>query len=92
MTHAVHRHYARAPAGDTDEVGLASKKRLPTEDRKALSNFPLSDGGYEWGNIQWLKDGKHNGWHDSGRKDLSEGRQQPHLIFNSELTRTRKVQ
>jgi hypothetical protein len=91
MTHAVHEHYYRAQADDTDPVALASKKRLPTLDRKAVTDFPLSNGGYTWGNVYWLKDGKHNGWHDGRDKNLPIGRQKPNLIFDSVLTRSRKL-
>jgi hypothetical protein len=89
MTHAVHEHYWRSQADDTDPVALASKKRRPTLDRKALTDFGLSNGGYTWGNIYWLKDGKHNKWHDGSRTDLPKGRQKPNLIFDSQLTQTR---
>ncbi|KAF1832755.1 hypothetical protein BDW02DRAFT_411967 [Decorospora gaudefroyi] len=63
MTHAVHKHYYRTI--DTDPVGLASKKRQPTNDQKAETQFPLSGGGYKWGNIQWLKDKDHKGWNNA---------------------------
>jgi hypothetical protein len=74
MTHAVHEHYYRSSTEDTDPVALASKKRRPTLDRMAVTDFPLKNGGYKWGNIYWLKDGKHNGWHDGSKKDLPIGR------------------
>jgi hypothetical protein len=66
MTHAVHPHYYRSAATDTDAVGLASKRRQPTNDQEAQTEFPLSKGGYQWGNIQWLKERGRMGWNNAG--------------------------